>query len=180
MRSSREGREWFTFACSPGCTVPFCGRDPSSGSAPFTNFIGFITKQKRKLSSLRCSFLIVRLGTGNPVRKAGQRLSKSAAKIGTATHAHAAHAHGHHHGHHDRLLLHSALLLSSMIHLKWCCKEDNTYSGTLSTPFDRVHCFPFVFAGDDFVNSCRRLAFPAGRGYNEYVCRHYRIHEVHP
>ena len=72
----------------------------------FTTFRRSRRLNKRGSSSLRCSFLIVRRGTGTPYWETGQRLLKSAAKICTATHAHAAHAHGHHHGHHDRLLLH--------------------------------------------------------------------------
>jgi len=71
-----------------------------------TAFRGSLMRKKMgKLSSLRCSFPIVRRDTGNLFGIAGQRLFESATKM-----AHAAHAHGHQHGHHHgRLLLHIAL-----------------------------------------------------------------------
>ena len=146
--------------CHPSCPIPYT--DHSHHRRPWT----IDAKQKRKPSSLRCSFLIVRRDTGNLIGIAGQRLSESAAKI-----AHAAHAHGHQHGHHHgRLLLHTCALLSSMLHLKWCCKEDNTVTAPLSTLFARGHCVPFVVAGDRFVKSSSRLAFPVREIYNNNVC----------
>ena len=75
--------------------------------------------------------------------QSGQRLLKSAAKIGTATHAHAAHAHGHHHGHHH-LLLHLCALPSSLIP-RGCCKKDTIIFGMLSTLLDIVHGISIVF-----------------------------------
>ena len=62
-----------------------------------------------------------------------------------------------------------ALLLSSLIHPRWCCNEDNTAARPLSTLFAALHCIPFVFTIDAFVNSCARLAFQPANRYNNDV-----------
>lgn len=50
-----------------------------------------------------------------------------------------------------------------------CWEKNTTLFGGLSTLFDIIHCFPFVFDCEGFVNSCVGLAIPLRKGYNIYV-----------